>query len=311
MISVWITGGKGFIGRNLAKLINSKNVEVSGIGHGQWSEVGSSEWGYSRWINANVDFLSLARLATDSGLPDIIIHLAGGSAVGPSVQNPYQDFQRTVDTTARLLEWVRHNSPTSRIIGVSSAAVYGSAFNGPICERDHGKPFSPYGFHKWMLESLFSSYRDSFGLDVAVTRLFSVYGPGLEKQLLWDLCQKIAKSDSNAITLNGTGNEVRDWIHISDATELLWLLAHKSPNEITVVNGGTGIGTSIAEIASLVCEQWGQNHSVKFSGISRKGDPKSLVADITLANESGFSPRVSLEQGITDVVSWYKERNLT
>lgn len=311
MSGVWITGGKGFIGRNLAEFVSEQNASVYGIGHGFWTEDDFRKWGFNHWLNAEIDFAGMSQLVSDFGKPDVIFHLAGGSAVGPSIQNPYEDFQRTVDTTARLLEWVRQNSPVSRVIGVSSAAVYGSAFNGPICERDNGKPFSPYGFHKWMLESLFTSYRDSFGLDVAVTRFFSVYGPGLEKQLLWDICQKIEKSKSTEITLNGTGNEVRDWLHISDATQLLWLLANKSPNEITVVNGGTGIGTSIAEIASLVCEQWGKNHSVKFSGISRKGDPKSLVANISLANESGFTSKVSIQQGISEVVNWYKARSLS
>lgn len=311
MTSVWITGGKGFIGRNLAKFVAEKDAKVYGIGHGFWTKDNFRKWGFSHWLNAEIDFAGMSQLVSDFGKPDIIFHLAGGSAVGPSLENPYEDFQRTVDTTARLLEWVRQNSPASRVIGASSAAVYGSAFNGHIYEQDNGKPFSPYGFHKWMLESLFSSYRDSYGLDLIITRFFSVYGPGLEKQLLWDLCQKIEITGSTEVTLNGTGNEVRDWLHISDATELLWLLANKSPNEITVINGGTGIGTSIAEIASMVCEQWGQNHSVKFSGVSRKGDPKSLIADISLAKKSGFMPKVLIQQGISEVVNWYKSRSLS
>jgi len=309
MPTVWITGGKGFIGRNLAKFAGRQNSAVYGIGHGFWTDDDFNSWGFNHWLNAEIDFAGLSQLASQSGKPDIIFHLAGGSAVGPSIQNPYEDFQRTVDTTARLLEWVRQSSPDSKVIGVSSAAVYGSAFNKPINEQENGKPFSPYGFHKSMLEALFSSYRDSFGLDLSIVRFFSVYGPGLEKQLLWDLCQKLEKSDSTEITLNGTGNEVRDWLHISDAMELLWLLASKPKIETTVVNGGTGIGTAVAEIAALVCEQWDKNYSVKFSGISRKGDPKSLVADVSLASELGFTPKVSIQHGISEVVSWYKARS--
>lgn len=311
MTTVWITGGKGFIGRNLSRLIASEQVEVCGIGYGLWTDDDFRTWGFSHWLNAEIDFAGLSQLVSESGKPDIIFHLAGGSAVGPSIQNPYEDFQRTVDTTARLLEWVRQSSPDSKVIGVSSAAVYGSAFNKPISEQENGRPFSPYGFHKSMLEALFSSYRDSFGLDLSIVRFFSVYGSGLEKQLLWDLCQKLEKSNSAEIILNGTGNEVRDWLHITDATALLWLLANKSPNEITVVNGGTGNGSSIAEIAYLVCEQWGQNHSVKFSGISRKGDPKSLIADVSLANELGFTSKVSIQQGMSEVVNWYKVRSIS
>ncbi len=311
MTTVWITGGKGFIGRNLAKFIAKKNTIVYGIGHGFWTDDDFRAWGFSHWLNAEIDFAGMNQLVSDFGKPDIIFHLAGGSAVGPSIQNPYEDFQRTVDTTARMLEWVRQSSPDSKVIGVSSAAVYGSAFNEPISELQNGRPFSPYGFHKSMLEALFSSYRDSFDLDLSIVRFFSVYGPGLKKQLLWDLCQKIEKSDSAEITLNGKGSEVRDWLHISDAIELLWLLANKTPHDTSVVNGGTGTGTTIAEIASLVCEQWGNNYNVKFSGISRKGDPNSLVADVSLANELGFKPKNSIQQGISEVVSWYKARNLS
>lgn len=308
MKPVWITGGKGFIGRHLAKDVSSQSQVVHGLGHGFWTQDDYAQWGFKSWLNAEIDHSSLSYLASSSGLPGIIFHLAGGSAVGPSIQNPYEDFQRTVDTTARLLEWVRQHSPETKVIGVSSAAVYGAGFTGPINEQAQGTPFSPYGFHKAMLESLFASYRETYGLKLVVARLFSVYGPGLEKQLLWDICQKLEKANGGEVLLHGSGQELRDWLHVSDACNLLWQIAILA-NLPEVVNGGTGQATSIAEIAALVSEAWGGGNHIVFSGIGRKGDPASLVADISLASRLGFTPETTIRNGVEQVVNWYRKRS--
>lgn len=310
MTTVWITGGKGFIGRNLAKFIATQQCDVFGIGHGFWSAQEPENWSYSGWMNAEINFSNLNHLASESGLPKFIFHLAGGSAVGPSIQNPYEDFQRTVDTTARLLDWVRQVSPETKVIGVSSAAVYGAGFLAPIKEEAIGLPYSPYGFHKAMLESLFNSYRQTFALNLTVVRLFSVYGAGLEKQLLWDICNKLETSTNGRILLNGTGNEIRDWLHVADAIKLMWLVADKKTLNQPFINGGTGIATSIQNIAQQVANAWGGDFEIDFSGTARKGDPQSLVADITTANNLGFSANTFLTDGLSDFVEWFKARKV-
>lgn len=307
MSKVWITGGKGFIGRNLAKHLALNQCKVFGIGHGAWGGQAPKNWSYSDWMQAEINFSNLNHLASENGQPDLIYHLAGGSAVGRSIQNPYEDFQRTVHTTAKLLEWVRQESPITRVIGVSSAAVYGSGHAGSIDEHVDCSPFSPYGYHKSMLEALFASYRDTYDLTLSVVRLFSVYGPGLEKQLLWDICQKLENTSTSAILLHGTGQELRDWLHVKDACDLLWKVATSSETP-EIINGGTGVATSIEQIAQLIIDAWGHHYEVSFTGIARKGDPLSLVADISKARALNFSPAINIQSGITEVVNWYKER---
>ena len=307
MQTIWITGGKGFIGRNLAQYVSSEQCEVYGLGHGLWSKQGSDEWSYRSWLNADIEFASLNQLASESGLPDVLYHLAGGAAVGPSIQNPYEDFRRTVDTTARLLDWVREKSPSTKVIATSSAAVYGAGFDKAISEDVIPEPYSPYGFHKYMLENLFKSYRATYGLDLRVIRFFSVYGAGLEKQLLWDLCSKLANSDQKKITLNGNGNEVRDWLHIQDAVKLLWKVG-RADTAIHMLNGGTGIPTTIKQIATKVINAWGGDFVVDFNEIARKGDPQSLLADTNKAKSFGFVPQVLIDDGIEEVVEWFKAR---
>jgi UDP-glucose 4-epimerase len=135
-----------------------------------------------------------------------------------------------------------------------------------------------------------------------------VYGAGLEKQLIWDLCGKLALAGSGPVVLGGTGLEVRDWLHVSDAAALFWLARGQCDVSCPVINGGTGVATSIREVAGMVCEKWGPGAAVVFSGIARVGDPPCLVADCTKATQLGFKPGVPLADGIRETVGWFRAR---
>ena len=156
------------------------------------------------------------------------------------------------------------------------------------------------------MEMLCQSNIRNYGMRIAIVRLFSVYGAGLEKQLLWELCSKL-RSNPGVVTLGGTGQELRDWIHISDVVRLLETLT-TNQNSPLVVNGGTGAGVPVQEITKLVCSSWGQEARIEFSGQQRPGDPDVLVADVSLSRKFGFSPATSLGDGIEQVVSWFKTR---
>lgn len=307
MATIWITGGKGFIGRHLARLVSGEGNQVYGIGHGAWPAGEAGTWGYVDWCNGEIETVNLSRLAKISGLPDIVCNLAGGSSVSISLQDPREDFCRSVESISRLLEWLRRNAPDARVVSASSAAVYGIASMRPITESAAITPYSPYGLHKAMMESLCRSYAKNFGLHIAIVRMFSVYGARLEKQLVWDLCGKLAVAGNDPVVLSGTGREVRDWLHVSDAAAMLWLARQLCDRECFTINGGTGIATSIHDLASLVCKEWGGGAAVEFSGIARVGDPPCQVADCAKGIQSGFNPEVMLPEGIREAVNWYKE----
>jgi UDP-glucose 4-epimerase len=200
------------------------------------------------------------------------------------------------------------NSVETRIIAISSAAVYGAKYKGPISEDSRLSPYSPYGVHKAMMEDLCRSYSENFGLNTAIVRLFSVYGAGLEKQLIWDLCSKLLASKDNNIVLGGTGNELRDWLHVEDAIRLLTLVGKQAGTSCPVFNGGTGIATSIRSIAEIVCQAWGGDHRIEFNGVARKGDPESLVADVFKYQILDFIPKINIQEGLSGVVAWFKSR---
>lgn len=302
---VWITGAKGFIGRHLARHLAQNSYIVYGIGHGIWPSNESRAWGVSGWLNSGIDIANLEVLRRQSGTPSCVFHLAGGSSVGASFASPHEDFLRTVASTAHLVEWMRTSAPEAKLVAVSSAAVYGAGYDEPISEDFITHPFSPYGHHKLMMEQLCRSYADAFNLRYAIVRLFSVYGSWLQKQLLWDLCCKLDEGNA-VLTLGGTGVELRDWIEIRDVVRLLELASEPEEEPALILNGGTGIATSVAQIAALVSKSWGGSTRIEFSGNSRLGDPKRLVANRQTLDNKGFYLEISVEQGIENYVNWFK-----
>jgi len=304
-MNVWITGAKGFIGRHLVRSVAGSGHHAHGLGHGALDEAERHQLGLQNWLNGEIDSANLSALMSRAGAPDTIFHLAGGSSVGLSISQPLEDFSRTVDTTARLLEWMRIYAPECQLIAVSSAAAYGADHEGPIAEEANLTPMSPYGRHKLMMEQLCESYTLTFGLRTTVVRLFSVYGAGLRKQLLWDICSRL-QQDSSTLFLGGTGDEVRDWTDVRDVVRLLTSIASAADKRSSVVNGGSGIGTKVSAITRSLISCWGSQTTVKYSGDIRAGDPTSLVADVTRLRALPFEWRVPVEQGISDYVSWFK-----
>jgi UDP-glucose 4-epimerase len=306
-MSVWVTGARGFIGSHLVSELAAAGHCVHGIGHGALEETECTRLGLQSWINGEIEAANLDALAAVHGLPSAIFHLAGGSSVGLAIAHPFEDFSRTVTSTARLLEWLRVHSPQSRLIAASSAAVYGSGHSGPISEQAALTPMSPYGQHKLMMEQLCRSYAMSYGIGSTVVRLFSVYGAGLRKQLLWDVCSRL-EENSRELVLGGTGEEIRDWCDVRDVVRLLGAFAELPQAEsFRVINGGSGQAMRVSEIAKLLAEHWGKV-SLRFSGNVRAGDPLSLLADDAALRATGFAWRVRPEQGIADYVRWFRDR---
>jgi UDP-glucose 4-epimerase len=302
MPSACITGATGFIGRHCARELAASGFIVLGLDAAPMPE--AQDWGINHFWQAPVNAATLDDIALSHGLPQCLIHCAGSGSVSASLQNPYADFMANVQSTLEVLDFSRRNNSVVKVVLPSSAAVYGNVSGSHLCETAAGQPASPYGAHKKMMEDLAASYGRNFAVPSVCVRLFSVYGAGLKKQLFWDACRKAAQGAD--FSFFGSGAEERDWLHVTDATRLLLLTAEHASPSAPVVNGGTGQGTSIKEALTMLGEAWTPVLTPYFICQARAGDPDRLVADISRLRGWGFTPRITLDQGIREYVRWFR-----
>jgi len=302
MKTVLVTGGHGFLGRAVARKFKQRGMRVVGIGRGRWAVEEARAHAFDVWLDAGVTLSSLMTL--EQGF-DVVVHCAGNGSVGYSLSNPLQDFHKTVAGTADLLEFLRLRASPALLIYPSSAAVYGACADAPIVESAPLRPISPYGVHKKVVEELLESYARTYGTRVAIVRFFSLYGPGLTKQLLWDASSKLCAPEPGAATFWGTGEETRDWLYGTDAAELVWCVA-QSQERFMVLNGASGTRTTVLETIELLNEALDTRRELSFNNIVRDGDPRFYHADVSRAKALGWHPSVALAQGVRDYVDWLR-----
>jgi UDP-glucose 4-epimerase len=245
----------------------------------------------------------LHSLRAASENPDLIVHCAGSGAVGFSIAHPAEDAKKSIDTTLAVLEFIRLYAPDATLVIPSSAAVYGVTAPTPIQTTHPLVPTSPYGVHKKMAEDLCRSYASNFGVRSALVRLFSVYGIGNRKQLLWDACRKLASGD---VEFGGTGAEIRDWLHVEDATQLLLRAAQFASSSCPVVNGGTGHGMPIWRVVDSIADALKVTSRPIYTGVVRRGDPPHQIADVAGAVEWGWQPVKDTLDEIRGYADWFR-----
>jgi UDP-glucose 4-epimerase len=301
MSTILVTGANGFLGRHVSRAAAMDGHHVIGMGHGDWSEDTWRHWGLSVWHELDV---TLASLVAHVGTPDILVHCAGSSSVGFSFENPAQDFERTVITTLDVLEYLRTCAPETALVYPSSAAVYGRAAALPIAVESPLAPISPYGVHKMIAENLCQSYGRTFGMRVAIVRIFSAYGVELRKQLLWDACRKAVAGDGR---FAGSGQETRDWVNAEDVARLLLIAGDHASSEAPIVNGASGTEVANRSILEVLFEALGANRDPEFIGGARSGDPERYSGDPSRASAWGWAPQRPWQDGVREYARWFLE----
>jgi UDP-glucose 4-epimerase len=297
--TILITGVAGFIGRYVARHFHQAG----------WSVVGVDNSPPENAPLANMTLYHQMRLPDaqlgdllQSLQPQVLIHCAGRAAVGLSVTDPGADFYGNTVATFEVLNALRLHAPTCRFIFLSSAAVYGNPIALPITETQPLAPVSPYGFHKLQSEQLCVEYAQIYGLPTASVRIFSAYGPGLRRQVIWDICQKVMSQGS--LKLQGTGQESRDFIHALDIAQALAIVASQAPMVGEAYNLSTGQEMSIAMIASLVLSALEVDLEPEFDGVVPPGSPLNWRADISKLKSLGFEPTITFERGVKTFANW-------
>ncbi len=299
MKTVLITGVTGFLGRYIARQFKQAGWTVVGIGTRPPENAPRQD--LSHYYQLILPSLELAAIAQQLQ-PQVCIHCAGRASVELSVSDPAADFQASVAVTFQLLDTLRLYAPNCHLIYLSSAAVYGSPESLPILESQTCMPISPYGFHKSIGEQLCQEFSKVYNLPTTIARIFSAYGAGLRRQVVWDICQKALTQP--VIKLRGTGNESRDFIHGSDIAQAMIVLAEYSDRQASIYNLATGVEAKIKDLVTLILASINSTTTVEFDGNLAAGIPMNWQADITNIHNIGFRPRVNLEKGINSYMNW-------
>lgn len=280
---VVVTGAAGFIGSRAAAAFAAEGWEVVRAGRPE-HELPSREFD---------------RLFDDHDV-DLVVHCAGPASVPASLADPPADRAGSVGVTRGLLALLEDCDPPPRLLLVSSAAVYGEPRELPVAETSALAPISPYGRHRLEVEDLAAASV----VPTAVARVFSAYGEGLRRQVLWDVARKALHRD--VVELWGTGAESRDFVHVDDVARALVLIGRHASFTDDVYNVGSGEETTIAELARLVLEALGSDARPAFRGVEREGDPARWRADTGRLRALGWSPSVALADGVARYAAWVR-----
>jgi UDP-glucose 4-epimerase len=273
-----VTGHRGFLGGAIARRLAETGWSVAGLGRPEVD------------IPSNAFDDALDRLR-----PDFVVHAAGPASVPASVANPAADRAGSVDVLQSLVERLGD----ARLVYLSSAAVYGQPASLPVSEAAPLRPVSPYGRHRVECERLLADA----GIRATVLRIFSAYGEGLRRQVLWDICRQARKG---AVELAGDGGESRDFVHASDVADAVAAAVRVAEFAGEAYNVASGTETTIAELARLLVGELRVESEIRFTGRARAGDPRRWRADVTRAGARlGYRPAVSIEEGASRYATWF------
>ncbi len=295
-----VTGGAGFLGGHLVPALRARGAQVTIADR----VAGAPSAEVSVRV---VDLLEddLEDLLAE-GRYDGVFHLAGNAEVPLSVERPELDFRLNAGVTLRLLEALRKVSPAASFLLASTAAIYGEALDGPCRESQPADPVAPYGASKWMAESYTELYAREHGLRTRRARIFSMYGEGLRKHVVYDLIAKLAANPKRLEVL-GDGGQVRDFLYVEDAVRALLAVQEHSPGQGEAVNVASGVPLTIRQLAQAVADAFGGSPEVAFGAAEAAGRSRSWMADVGRLRSLGFAPRHSLEDGLARTVAWYRE----
>lgn len=298
MKRVLITGAAGFIGSKLAEKLKGDDNNIIFLCD---KILGNN----SNCCEVDLTNIIETREYIHCIKPDIIFHCAGNANVQSSIAHPQQDFNSNVVTINNLLlSLLEEKMSNVKVVFLSSAAVYGNPNILPMGENEKLNPLSPYALDKMICENILYYYSKNHGFKVKIARIFSCYGEGLKKQILWDMFTKFKKTGE--LRMFGTGQESRDYIHVDDVTNCLILLSKDDSNEI-IYNICNNEETKITTIVNMFAETMNINKSlISFSELTRNGEPINWCGSNQKIVKLGYKKTVELQDGISRYCKWLR-----
>jgi UDP-glucose 4-epimerase len=290
---VLVTGASGYIGQHLVRRLSALGLQVRGLARHSSPALADIEW-----VQGDVTNPAQVRPAMQDC--DAVVHLAC-VPLKFCQDDPVAAFQINGVGTLNVLQ-IAFEQTNVDVVYTSTAQVYGPGDHLPLAEDHPVNPNSPYAAGKLWGEIACQTYARRYGVPVTILRIFNVYGPaaaGHERPTVETIfIRKVLEGQPPLI--KGHPETGRDFIHIDDVIRCL-ILALLGPKQGEVINVGTGVLTTLSDLARTIIELSGA--SMEPIVQIEPEQPVQLCADTTRANQIlGFQPRITLEAGLKQIV---------
>lgn len=312
-MKVWITGAGGMMGSHLTDMLRAEGHEVLPTHYKPTIDVLDLMTLRSTEVNI-VDWCSVFD-SVSAFRPEAILHLGAQSHPTVSWERPFETLQTNVVGTCMIFEAARRLVPRARIVVAGSSAEYGilDSENGPVDESLTFKPLHPYGVSKVATELLAYQYHKSYGADAVTVRIFNCTGPRKTGDAISDFVRRCVwlerHPDENSLRVGNLSTK-RTIVDVRDLNRAMILLIEKGRAGEAYNLGGSAV-YEMGEILNLVKGECKRNDLavVLDDTLLRPTDEKIIWGDCSkLFNEIGWKPRISLEQTVADVFSYWRTK---
>ena len=250
------------------------------------------------------DRAAMAQLLRDEQL-DVVVNFAAESHVDRSIVDQAPFLHTNVHGTLALLDATRDAGGVRRFLQVSTDEVYGSIADGHATEDWPARPSSPYAASKTAADAFVQAYATTFGLPAVITRCSNNYGPYQFPEKLIPLFVTNAL-DGEPLPLYGDGQNVRDWIHVSDHCAALWHVLDLPDADGRVWNVSAANERPNRAVTETILELTGRPRDLVRHVADRPGHDRRYALDAGRLAATGWSPRWTFERGLADTVEWYR-----
>jgi len=316
-MNVLVTGGAGFIGSHTCEALLARGESVICIDSfndyydPKQKELNikectkNSKFKLYREDIRNLD--KLKQIFKENEI-DKIIHLAAYAGVRYSIQNPLLYADVNINGTMNLLDLAK-SYKIQNFVFASSSSVYGNNKKVPFSETDNVDfPISPYAATKKSCELMCHTYHKLYDLNVTCLRFFTVYGPRGRPDMAPYKFTKII-DEGKELPMFGDGTTKRDYTYVSDILNGI-LAALDKDLEFEIINIGNSSTIELREFITVIEKLLDKKANIKKKPM-QPGDVNNTFADVSKAKELlGYSPKISVEEGMKKFVSWYKKNKI-
>jgi UDP-glucose 4-epimerase len=304
-----VTGGAGFIGSHVVDRLLADGWAVLVVDDLSTGRIPNLELARTRrdfaFHQADIRSPDL-RTLVERYRPDTICHLAAQASVSMSVREPVRDAEINILGTINLLEAARQAGTRRVVFASSGGAIYGSAARLPAREDRVKRPDSPYGISKKVVADYFDWYRRTYGLEYVLEGFTNVYGPRQSPHGEAGVVSIFAEAmlSGRPPTIFGDGRQTRDFVFVTDVADAVVRGAEAGDGKL--LNIGTGVETSVNQIAALLVELTGSKVRPGY-GPDRPGDVRRSVVDPSAAAvHLGWQASTPLREGLRRTVDYFR-----